>query len=66
MSAETLRAAAAKMREQHGPEHERHEMWTALAAWLDACALVTEVAPDRHKGNALAVATAYLGAEVPA
>jgi hypothetical protein len=33
----------------------------AVAAWLDACALVTEVAPDRHKGNALAVARAYLG-----
>ena len=33
----------------------------AVASWLDACALVTEVAPDRHKGNALAVARAYLG-----
>jgi hypothetical protein len=33
----------------------------AVADWLDACALVTEVAPDRHKGLALAVARAYLG-----
>jgi hypothetical protein len=35
----------------------------AVADWLDACALVTEVAPDRHKGLALAVARAYMGAE---
>ena len=33
----------------------------AVADWLDACALVTEIAPDRHKGLALAVARAYLG-----
>lgn len=33
----------------------------AVADWLDACALVMDVAPSSHKGNALAVARTYLG-----
>ena len=31
----TIRRAAALMREQHGPDHVRHEFWHALAAWLE-------------------------------
>ena len=31
--AETIRRAAALMREQHGPEHVRHQFWHALASW---------------------------------
>ncbi len=33
-----LRAAAKDMREQHGPEHERHEMWAAMSSWLECVA----------------------------
>ena len=32
---QVLRRAAGLMREQHGPEHVRHEFWLALAAWLE-------------------------------
>lgn len=32
---ESLHFAAALMRNQHGPDHERYEMWAAIAALLD-------------------------------
>lgn len=35
---DALRTAAMSMREQHGPQHERHAMWTAIADLMDAAA----------------------------
>ena len=72
MSAETLRRAAALMREQHGPEHERHAMWFAMADWMDHAALVVDDLSDMPLfvrsmerqpvvSHAFAVARAYLG-----
>jgi hypothetical protein len=58
VSAAILREAAGLMREQHGPDHERHAMWTAMAAWLDS-----EFAnPFGPTEQAIDVAKAYLGA----
>lgn len=34
-TADRLLSAARLMREQHGPEHQRHEMWMAMASWLE-------------------------------
>lgn len=56
------------MREQHGPEHERHVMWTAMADWLEHSAArweskVKHGAVERvvwsHEADAFAVARAY-------
>jgi hypothetical protein len=67
MSAETLRHAAARMREAHGPDHPRHEFWHRLADLLDSEAVNAEAfathknplgAPSVH---VIAVAHAYLG-----
>ena len=33
--ADTLHKTAKLMREQHGPEHQRHTFWHALADWID-------------------------------
>jgi hypothetical protein len=76
VSAETLRRAAALMREQHGPEHVRHEMWSAMAALLDDAAenqglFDTGDLSFEHDSimrrlaymKAFAVARAYLGSE---
>jgi hypothetical protein len=63
MNIDMLHRAAALMREQHGPEHERHAMWSAMADWQDGVAddwqamLASPVEMDR----AVAVARAYLG-----
>jgi hypothetical protein len=61
--AATIRRAAQSMREQHGPEHVRHEFWHSLATWLELRARVAERSDD-VKGDtfdALKIATAYLG-----
>lgn len=50
MSADLLRRAAASMREQHGPDHVRHDMWSAMADWLDHAAARSE-SKVRHGGN---------------
>jgi hypothetical protein len=54
---DTIRRAAVLMREQHGLEHVRHEMWAAMGDLLDGIA-------DDKRGfgheEALAVARAYL------
>lgn len=42
-----LRGVAALMKDQHGPDHERHEMWAAMAALLERFA---ETAAAEH-GN---------------
>jgi hypothetical protein len=34
VSVHILRQTAALMLEQHGPDHPRHEMWAAMAAWV--------------------------------
>ncbi len=59
------------MREQHGPEHQRHLMWAAMADLLDFEAAIRE--QNRHWFNIairrfvpessriLAVAETYLG-----
>lgn len=71
-----FRATASLMREHHGPEHERHEMWAALANVFDQGAdeIGTRVArwgPDAIKamngtGRAMVdVARAYLEAVAP-
>lgn len=62
-SHELLHRAAKDMREQHGPEHARHEFWTRLADWLDSVAVGLEnrSAFTPGAGHALAVARAYLG-----
>ena len=65
MSAETvvLREAAKAMREQHGPEHPRHEMWAAMADLLEArLAVWLDDVPVSHDAHALAVASAYIDA----
>lgn len=64
VSADVLRRAAALMREQHGPDHKRHEMWAAMADWLDSVARAVEYdhsINDADRTHALAVARAYLG-----
>lgn len=64
ISAETLRRAGVLMREEHGPEHERHVMWAAMANWLFMSA---DHAVGRGAvcgscvNQALVVARAYLG-----
>jgi hypothetical protein len=72
-----LRGVAALMKDQHGPEHERHKMWAAMAALMErfADAAVVEygnwlsghdaVVPHEMAGypEALAVARAYPGME---
>lgn len=60
--AETLRRAAALMREQHGPEHVRHRFWHTLADWLDVAA---EALPGAVLIHALRIARAYLGETEP-
>ena len=35
LPAEMLRQVASRMREDHGPEHERHAMWAAMADLLE-------------------------------
>lgn len=67
--AQTLRRVAIAMREQHGPEHERHEMWSAMESLLF-------MAADHAVGRgnvcgscvyqAVAVAEAYERATPPA
>ena len=53
-----FRQAAALMRKQHGPEHERHEMWKAMADLMDA---IGGGANDRETyERALAVAHEYI------
>lgn len=71
--AATLSAAAAAMREEHGPDHKRHEMWAAMADLLDERARAHEAWARRldhepvvvfpEQAAAIAVADAYLGAE---
>jgi hypothetical protein len=64
--AATMRRAARQMREQHGPEHVRHEFWSAVADYLENEAVQ---APDiggvylrgGRTAYALSVARAYLG-----
>jgi hypothetical protein len=71
MSADLLRRAAALMREQHGPDHPRHEFWHALATWQDGVATALATGdPDDLLGfgeptAARRVAEAYLGEHVP-
>lgn len=65
MTPDTLRRAATLMREQHGPEHERHAMWSAMADWLDEYA--THAATpywQQYDGmhHAFTVARAYIEA----
>lgn len=73
-----LPEAAKRMREDHGPEHERHVMWSAMADWLDTagadlwahgplcCADGCFECDDNlwapHVRRALAVSRAYLAA----
>lgn len=66
MSAEILRRAAKKVREdvmvmadETGSPPDGFLL--AVADWLDACALVCEVKADAVKAHALTVARAYLG-----
>lgn len=61
MSAAILREAAALMREQHGPDHERHEMWTVMAAWLDYTFAVWDLTSAGERLHSKSVARAYLG-----
>jgi hypothetical protein len=58
-TAETLREAARQMREQHGPQHERHEMWSRMADLLDTVPDTGTSSITYHA--ALKVARAYLG-----
>lgn len=69
VSAARLREAAELMRAQHGPEHQRHVMWNAIATWLDHAAIRAESNIEHggasrhvwsHQRDALAVADAYL------
>jgi len=48
-AAQTMRRAAALMREQHGPEHVRHTMWSVLADWLDEEASCVEQADSEFE-----------------
>lgn len=58
-----LREAATFMREQHGPDHPRHEMWFALADLLEHAALTLESTGHTPSVEyALHVARAYLAA----
>lgn len=76
MSAEVLCRAAESMRAQHGPDHERHAMWFAMADWLEGVAAWEDeglgYTPSLNQTNwpsmwgdmqtgALVVARAYLG-----
>jgi hypothetical protein len=61
--AATIRRAAQSMREQHGPDHVRHDFWHSLATWLELKARAAGRSGD-IKGDtldALKIATAYLG-----
>lgn len=58
MSADLMRETAALMREQHGPDHPRHEMWVAMADWLEVTASDVGSSTLAYKA-ALAVANAY-------
>lgn len=60
---ETIRQAAALMRDEHGPHHPRHEMWSALAEHLDFTASQSD-RPWRLDAlrSAYKVASAYLTA----
>lgn len=63
--AERLRRAATLMREQHGPDHERHEMWSAMETLLFMAADHTDGRRNTCSscvGQAVAVADAYLAA----
>jgi hypothetical protein len=64
MSTDLQRAAATNMRNQHGPEHVRHDFWSALADWLDDVATDIEhdLWPEGHDvpRHSLVVARAYL------
>jgi hypothetical protein len=59
---EELRRAAALMREQHGPDHVRHQFWFALADWLDDEAAGAQTPWGEPTAHALAVTRAYLAA----
>lgn len=57
-----LAGVAARMREDHGPEHERHAMWGAMADWLDRAARISvfdQGFPGSETAHALRVARAY-------
>lgn len=65
-----LLVAAAHMREHHGPDHQRHEMWAAIAAWLEhdaeACGLNRSPFVDETHDLAHQVALTYLtGRAIP-
>ena len=57
-----LQYVAERMREQHGPDHERHAMWEAIAGWLEYVAMQGDRAAINHRARANAVARAYLDA----
>jgi hypothetical protein len=46
-----LRAAADAMRGAHGPDHERHEMWQAMADLMAAAADAFMLRPDEPPRN---------------
>jgi hypothetical protein len=61
---ETLNLAAKGMREAHGPEHKRHDMWEAMAYLMERTALLMD--GDRQGYEAfyvITVAQAYLDAD---
>lgn len=67
MSADVLRRAAAQIREDNPPCCgvgdvccQSVTFHLAVAAWMNACAAVIEVSPDRPRPLALAAARAYL------
>lgn len=60
-SVEVLREAARLMREEHGPEHERHAMWAAMAHLLEREADIEEELSASLIAST-AVARAYLDA----
>ena len=57
-----LQHVADLMRQQHGPDHERHAMWEAIAEWLEYVAMQGDRAAINHRARANAVARAYLDA----
>ena len=66
--ARRLRRAATLMREQHAPDHERHEMWSAMETLLFMAADHTDGRGNTCGscvGQAVAVADAYLDAVTP-
>ena len=63
----TLRMVAREMRLDHGPEHERHDMWEALAGLLEEAAETVELygtpgQPGSMSWRAVQVAEEYLEA----